>query len=668
MDFFKDLAHISSGSGNAASIQENVAGNMPSLIQEMGQPLMSPAGGAGGATGDIPEGGQRPAPTPEEQEQMLSFLTDLQKMQETDPAEYEKVMASLMGGAAPPGNEGDQSDQSQSQSLEGIISAVQGLRAGGANEEAEGGLDGLQMPGTKKDAKAKGQPGIKITPEPGFTFKTRSVNAGDPSKKDEPEESEGKIFINICVHEKLSAPAIKKKLNDEGEEVEGMNIPMSVGAGRKGEDKSGVKCMIYDIIVNPEVINESNDDKSGKYRDFVCQLGMQCVEQKYSVVLDRRYKLPKLKYMGDIESQLIVDRKNAPVIEELPADPETTNKAAAARVKKAKEAAKLAAEAESMIETKLKYAVEWKSDSDSQTNSSAEKLTINLSNNEYVEPVLIPDDSIIGITVRAEVESYDLDISKVSVKASPYQAQIKLPKYKPLVIYFPCTIDAVGLQCSLQRREGFTGLVDLCIVFPIDRIAWESTNDAGSKPWLVDRALTEVSGPDYNPYEPISDFENKAKGAEQSTVSDDSNILPEDRFHLRMPSNVDQYTGVARDDDDDEQLPEDRFHKTDASSQYLINQREQAVKDKWDKHKSEKAEREANPDPNVEYIDVDDFKPGGKMGPEVSKDKEDDVRKIINERDDLKKAANVVASLAPKNSSGIDGLDLSSSLWTELLD
>jgi hypothetical protein len=89
--------------------------------------------------------------------------------------------------------------------------------------------------------------------------------------------------------------------------------------------------------------------------------------------------------------------------------------------------------------------------------------------------------------------------------------------------------------------------------------------------------------------------------------------------------------------EEETEFAEDRFHRKDASSSYLINQREQARKDKWDKHEKyacnlfilskltvrtlttiviifflvtvicrEKAER-AN-DPNVEYVDMDDFR------------------------------------------------------------
>ena len=36
-----------------------------------------------------------------------------------------------------------------------------------------------------------------------------------------------------------------------------MNIPMSVGAPREELDKASVSCRVYDIIVNPVVLTES---------------------------------------------------------------------------------------------------------------------------------------------------------------------------------------------------------------------------------------------------------------------------------------------------------------------------------------------------------------------------------------------------------------------------
>ena len=69
---------------------------------------------------------------------------------------------------------------------------------------------------------------------------------------------------------------------------------------------------MYDIIVNPSVLEECKEDKTGKHRDFICQLAIQSLEQKYNEDLDRRYTLPKLKYMGTITSQHVRDRKSEP--------------------------------------------------------------------------------------------------------------------------------------------------------------------------------------------------------------------------------------------------------------------------------------------------------------------------------------------------------------------
>jgi hypothetical protein len=52
---------------------------------------------------------------------------------------------------------------------------------------------------------------------------------------------------------------MKKKLNDEGEEVEGLNIPMSVGPGRPCADKAGVESIVYDVIVSPVVLAQVNN-------------------------------------------------------------------------------------------------------------------------------------------------------------------------------------------------------------------------------------------------------------------------------------------------------------------------------------------------------------------------------------------------------------------------
>jgi len=653
--FMKDLSAATSGASQAAAPGST---HSPAIQEFMSVSKSTRKGGdADAAAGAPPVAAPAPSPglgpsgamqpTPEQQKQMLGFLEGLEAMKDTDPAAYAATMQQLTGAA--PGQTGKEGQPGGD--VASIMAAVQNMRTGDDSDPAGAGAGaaGIQMPDSKP-----APVGISITPEPGFTFKTRKM--GDDS-------ADGKIFVNICQHEKLSKPALKKRLNEDGEEVEGMNIPMSVGAGRGAADKSGVACTVYDIIVNPDVVEEAGTDRSGKYRDFVCQLGMQCIEQKYKLTLDRRYKLPKLKYIGEVESQTIQDRSKMPGIEEVSKDSPTARKATAARLKKEQDTAKAAAAAASAMELELSYSTVWTLSGATEGEGAASSdRAVDLSHSDYREAMLEPDADVDGIAFTAEVEAYDVDISRVDVRVSPYRLFVKVPGFKPVSLYLPCTVHAVGIKCSLHRREGFAGLVDLRVHLPLDRGEWRETVDPGSKPWLLSHALSSGEAGS-NPYDDSAD-RPAANAAEVGEVKEES---PKDRFHLNVPESVDAYSTNTQAADDGE-LPEDRFHKTDATSQYHIGQRESAVQDKWDKHAADKKEREENPDPNVEYIDMDEYKPGGKRGPELSevsaKVMQDAEAEEGGVQGDLMKAAEVVAALAPKNEA-VEGL--SSNLWAELI-
>jgi hypothetical protein len=58
-------------------------------------------------------------------------------------------------------------------------------------------------------ANSSQQKGITITPDQGFTIKTKITPDGV------------KVFINLCIHGEIDAPSVKKKLNADGESVEG---------------------------------------------------------------------------------------------------------------------------------------------------------------------------------------------------------------------------------------------------------------------------------------------------------------------------------------------------------------------------------------------------------------------------------------------------------------
>jgi hypothetical protein len=196
---------------------------------------------------------------------------------------------------------------------------------------------------------------------------------------------------------------------------------------------------------------------------------------------------------------------------------------------------------------------------------------------------------------------------------SPCLPQLKLPGYQPLTIHLPCTLLPNTVRSILTRPPGSVRKVTLLIIVSVDtRNISEFGVDPGSKQWLVARALdTAEDGPahasndgaDNNPYR--EENEKGATGtsghsdANKQQGKDDDEELPEDKFHVKLPKNVDKYTGLPINGADEagkmddaetvtlkeegEELPEDRFHKKDAQSSYIIEQREQAIKDKWER-------------------------------------------------------------------------------------
>jgi len=200
---------------------------------------------------------------------------------------------------------------------------------------------------------------------------------------------------------------------------------------------------------------------------------------------------------------------------------------------------------------------------------------------------------------------------------------VKLPSYKQLNLFLPYVVTPSSAKCTLTHPEGSVRTVIFCVSIDVDRTPVDSCTlpDAGSKPWLLAHALNG----EVDPYT-IGNNPRVSHDESNTSTADgiDNDLLPEDRFHIKLPKGVDQYTGVRLDDKDDdgaggdavgstqkntsknnignqlnqnkkkgiqqsapeedELLPEDIFHKRDAASSVIIHQREQAIKDKWSKH------------------------------------------------------------------------------------
>lgn len=136
----------------------------------------------------------------------------LETMRLADPEQYAELMALLQQAAGAAATGPAQAPGSKSMDTGSIAAAISQLRS------EERTIDSINLPGGKGALTAEGvkpQPkGVRITPEVGFVVKTRLQN------------SPTKVFINVCKHPQLAEPATKKKLDDDGNEVEGLNIPL----------------------------------------------------------------------------------------------------------------------------------------------------------------------------------------------------------------------------------------------------------------------------------------------------------------------------------------------------------------------------------------------------------------------------------------------------------
>lgn len=209
---------------------------------------------------------------------------------------------------------------------------------------------------------------------------------------------------------------MKKRLDADGQEVEGLNIPMSVGPRKDDQDKAGIPCMVFDIMVNPTVVKDAMEDQVGKNKDFLCQLAIQSLEQKYKLSLDKRYKLPKLKVLGELQQQYIQDRQKMPKIEEI-SSKKAPSKSTAKPVDKP-----------TIIKDDVKfvYNIGW------ETVSSIGEICHDMPwaypRGEYVDPLETPNGDVTAVLINAEVES--ISPADLAVKISPFRCQVRKLKVK----------------------------------------------------------------------------------------------------------------------------------------------------------------------------------------------------------------------------------------------
>ena len=215
---------------------------------------------------------------------------------------------------------------------------------------------------------------------------------------------------------------------------------MSIGPSRSCTDKAGVPSVVFDMIVNSKVIEDVNLDETHKQRDFICQLCIQCLENKYKLECDKRYKLPNVPYIGgDIAQQYIRDKKSLPKIEEVSGNKTVFNNATL-------NAKKPQAKAAVTFENNRDLSVRWLF-----VRNQILNFDLNHSNalieqenwkpsNVYIEPIQVLPQEItdyileinplvlMNLDDNSNSNSKQIDINKhIKVNISPFKLQVSKP-------------------------------------------------------------------------------------------------------------------------------------------------------------------------------------------------------------------------------------------------
>ncbi|GFR50651.1 hypothetical protein Agub_g12900 [Astrephomene gubernaculifera] len=171
-------------------------------------------------------------------------------------------------------------------------------------------------------------PTEEITPDPGFVIKTSEVGSGR------------KVFINVCSSARVAAPggwdggvmpdevaaALDKLQAANGDaaaatmtpgEVEALRFPLAAGPPRADTDRKGAPCTVIDVVFNADVVRVAAGAR--KLKALLIEVATGWVGSKLGAELDPRYKLPKMRYKGEVvaSQRIRADDKRKKLVTEL---------------------------------------------------------------------------------------------------------------------------------------------------------------------------------------------------------------------------------------------------------------------------------------------------------------------------------------------------------------
>jgi len=164
-------------------------------------------------------------------------------------------------------------------------------------------------------------------------------------------------------------------------------------------------------------------------------------------------------------------------------------------------------------------------------------------------------------------------LSSFSIDISAFRLQVGIHSMKLLDVFYPCAILPSTTRCTLEEVKGYVNVYRLSVIAVIEQLD-SKLPDPGSRLGLIAEAFS----------------------MDISTGTDSTTVSHQKVNHVKMPKGP---YGV----DNSDELPEDLFHSKDASSSFLISQREQAQTKTRYPHTSIAKNDENCSD--VEYIDVE---------------------------------------------------------------
>ncbi|XP_063238230.1 protein kintoun [Bacillus rossius redtenbacheri] len=137
-----------------------------------------------------------------------------------------------------------------------------------------------------------------INPEPGYVIKT-SVDGNR------------KAFLNVCKNANVGKPTSQPMTQGKSR---GFNwlLPHSVAPPREDLDKNKNRCVVYDVVFNPEAFVLA--EKNLKFKSMLTDTALDAVENNFNVKLDKtNVRFPKIRFKGPYRPAVI--RKSRPNME-----------------------------------------------------------------------------------------------------------------------------------------------------------------------------------------------------------------------------------------------------------------------------------------------------------------------------------------------------------------